>query len=69
MHSNNQKTGFKSLKTFWDKLITAAAMSNCAMGMTHGGESADGFIALQKQMDALDAPTGIADKPKAPLKP
>jgi hypothetical protein len=68
MHSksNNQKTGCKNLKTFWDKLITAAAMSNCAMGMTHFGESGEGFTRLQKQMDALDAPKGTKDSPKAP---
>lgn len=49
-----QQGGLASLKTFWDRLIIAAAMSNCAMGMTHLGESAEGFIRLQKQMDALD---------------
>ena len=46
--------GSATLKIFWAKLITAAAMSNCAMGMTHCGENADGFTRLQNHMDELD---------------
>ncbi len=55
-NNNNQPkpAGGLNLKTFWDRLIIAAAMSNCAMGMTFSGESAEGFIRLQKQMDELD---------------
>ena len=66
MNSNNQKTGYKSLKTFWDKLIIAAAMSNCAMGMTHCGESAEGFKRLQDEMNTLDRKENAPEKPKAP---
>jgi hypothetical protein len=66
MNSNSKATGFEKLKTFWDKFAIAAAMSNCAMGMTHFGESAEGFKRLQKELNALDAPIDAKDSPKAP---
>tara|TARA_R110002126_G_scaffold13118_1_gene55813 strand:- start:49679 stop:49789 length:111 start_codon:yes stop_codon:yes gene_type:complete len=36
------------------------------MGMTHFGESAEGFKRLQKELNALDAPIDAKDSPKAP---
>ena len=53
MTPQNQTTGMTKLKIYWDKFVTAAAMSSCAQGIICG-EKPDSFMRLKSEMAELD---------------